>query len=87
MSRRDRASVVVTGVLIGTGAFGCASGPHPALVLATKDLACEQKALKLHEIFPRKVKVEGCGKDATYVNICAGYGIESKCDWQRKNDL
>jgi hypothetical protein len=37
----------------------CATGPHPALQLASKDLGCEQRALKLHQIYPKKVRVGG----------------------------
>ena len=87
MSPAKRVSVAAPLLLIGAlGWLGCASGPHPSLAIATKDLGCEEKALKVHEIFPRKVRVEGCGKEAIYVKLCAGYGMDSKCDWQRKLD-
>jgi len=62
----------------------CASGPHPALQLASKDLGCEQRALKLHQIFPKKVRIEGCGGEATYVDACTGYGVEEDCGWGRQ---
>ena len=67
-------------------ALGCASGPHPAIPIAAKAFPCDEKALTLHEIGPRMVRVEGCGKDATYVKVCDGYGIDSKCGWGRKKD-
>jgi hypothetical protein len=62
----------------------CATGPHPALQLASKDLGCEQHALKLHQIYPKKVRVEGCGGEATYVDACTGYGVEEDCGWGRQ---
>lgn len=62
----------------------CATGPHPALQLASKDLGCEQRALKLHQIYPKKVRVEGCGSEATYVDACTGYGVEEDCGWGRQ---
>jgi flagellar biosynthesis GTPase FlhF len=62
----------------------CATGPHPALQLASKDLGCEQRALKLHQIYPQKVRVEGCGMEATYVDACTGYGVEENCGWARQ---
>lgn len=62
----------------------CASGPHPALRIASEDLSCEQSELKLHKIYPKKVRVEGCGKEAIYVDACAGYGMEAKCGWGRQ---
>ena len=72
-------------ILLAACALGaCASGPHPALQIASKDLNCEQSGLKLHEIYPKKVRVEGCGKQAIYVDACAGYGMEEKCGWGRQ---
>lgn len=62
----------------------CASGPHPALQIASKDLDCEQSALQLHEIYPKKVRVEGCGRQGIYVDACSGYGIDEKCGWGRQ---
>jgi hypothetical protein len=55
-------------------------------VLASKQFGCETKALTLHEIFPRRVRVEGCGKEATYVEVCSGYGLDAKCGWAVKPD-
>ena len=72
-------------ILLAACALGaCASGPHPALQIASKDLNCEQSGLKLHEIYPKKVRVEGCGKQATYVDACSGYGMDEKCGWGRQ---
>jgi hypothetical protein len=72
-------------ILLVTCALGaCASGPHPALQIASRDLDCEQSALQLHEIYPKKVRVEGCGKQAIYVDACSGYGVEEKCGWGRQ---
>jgi hypothetical protein len=68
---------------VATLLLGCASGPHPALKLAAKHFACEESALKLHEIYPKKVRIEGCGKDAIYVDACGGYGVQEKCAWAR----
>lgn len=63
--------------------IGCASGPHPALVKASKDWDCPVKDLKRHEIFPEKQEVEGCGKNAIYVNTCQGYGTDASCGWAK----
>lgn len=73
-------------VLMSFGMFACASGPHPAVEIASKEFKCETTALKLHEIYPRKVRVEGCGKEAIYVKVCSGYGMDSKCGWAVKPD-
>ncbi|MDD9943130.1 MAG: hypothetical protein OXU20_18960 [Myxococcales bacterium] len=61
---------------------GCATGPHPALALAKQDLKCKEQ-LELHEIYPQKVRVEGCGKEAVYVEGCDKYGIDAECVWAR----
>jgi hypothetical protein len=72
-------------ILLAAWALGaCASGPHPALQIASKDLNCEQSGLQLHEIYPQKVRVEGCGKQAIYVDACSGYGMDEKCGWGRQ---
>ena len=52
--------------------------------IASKDLNCDQSGLQLHEIYPKKVRVEGCGKQAIYVDACSGYGMEEKCGWGRQ---
>lgn len=62
----------------------CASGPHPALEVASSDLDCEQSAMKVHQIYPKKVRVEGCGQEAIYVDACNGYGVGSECGWGRQ---
>jgi hypothetical protein len=62
----------------------CASGPHPALELASRDLSCEQSQLKLEQIYPKKVRIEGCGKSAIYVDACSGYGTDETCGWGRQ---
>lgn len=85
MTYRGMVCVVVLGSAM-PGVAGCATGPHPAVVLAAKDLGCEAKGLTLHELFPRKVRVEGCGKEATYVKVCSGYGMDAKCGWAQKPD-
>jgi hypothetical protein len=74
------------GLLVAFGLLGCASGPHPAIVLAAKDFGCEAKVLTLHESYPRKVRVEGCGHEATYIKLCTGYGMDASCGWVRKQD-
>jgi len=71
-------------VLVVCVIVACATGPHPALQLASNDLGCEQRALELHQIFPKKVRVEGCGREATYVDACTGYGVEEHCGWGRQ---
>lgn len=73
-----RACSIVVALLLG-----CASGPHPALKLAAQHLKCDEKALTVHEIYPKKVRIEGCGKEAVYVDSCHGYGVEEKCEWAR----
>jgi hypothetical protein len=70
--------------VIACALVACASGPHPALKIASDDLGCEQSGLKLHQIYPKKVRVEGCGKEATYVNACDGYGADAQCGWSRQ---
>jgi hypothetical protein len=63
----------------------CATGPHPALKLASRDLGCEQSQLKLEQIYPKKVRIEGCGKTAIYVDACNdGYGTDATCGWGRQ---
>ena len=74
------------GLGVALSLLGCASGPHPAIPMAAKAFPCEEKALTLHEIYPRKVRVEGCGKEATYVEVCSGYGMDAKCGWARKSN-
>ena len=72
-------------ILLAACALGaCASGPHPALQIASKDLDCEQSGLRLHEIYPKKVRVEGCGRQGIYVDACSGYGMDEKCGWGRQ---
>ena len=68
---------------LGLLLWSCASGPHPALEVASRDLKCDQKELKRHEIYPKRQRVEGCGKEGIYVEDCAGYGVDSKCRWVR----
>jgi hypothetical protein len=64
--------------------LGCASGPHPALEYAAKDLKCPVKDLKRTEIYPNKQRVEGCNKEGVYVKTCGeGYGIDAECRWAR----
>ena len=71
-------------ILIACSAlYACKSGPHPALKPASQYLKCSQSALKVHEIYPQKVRVEGCGKEAIYVDACKGYGADEKCEWAR----
>ena len=70
-------------LLAASTLVACATGPHPAVQIASEDLACEQSGLKVHEIYAKKVRVEGCGKEATYVDACSGYGVESECGWSR----
>lgn len=75
------------GLFIASAAFAfgaCASGPHPALQLASTDLSCEQSQLTLHQIYPKKVRIEGCGKTAIYVDACNGYGSDETCGWGRQ---
>jgi hypothetical protein len=72
------------GLLVLLASIGCATGPHPALALAAKDFGCDQKALTLHQIFPKRVRIEGCGKEADYVDVCDGYGMDAQCHWARK---
>lgn len=62
----------------------CASGPHPAIEVASSDLDCAQSAMKVHQIYPKKVRVEGCGQEAIYVDACDGYGVDSECGWGRQ---
>ena len=69
------------------GLCGCASGPHPAMELAARDFDCPMKSLKRHEIYPNKQRVEGCGKEATYVKDCSGYGTDSDCKWAKAKTL
>jgi hypothetical protein len=72
-------------VLFAACAFiACASGPHPALEVASSDLECDQSNMKVHQIFPKKVRVEGCGQEAIYVDACNGYGVDSTCGWARQ---
>jgi hypothetical protein len=61
----------------------CASGPHPAMVIASKDFDCPMKDLERHQIFPKKQRIEGCGKAAIYIEGCNGYGADSSCKWVR----
>ena len=68
------------------GVCACASGPHPAVELAAKAFSCEPRAVTVHELYPRKVRVEGCGKEAIYVKVCSGYGMDATCGWARKPD-
>jgi len=62
----------------------CASGPHPALQVASTDLDCEQSGMKVHQIYPKKVRVEGCDQEAIYVDACNGYGVDAQCGWGRQ---
>lgn len=68
---------LITVLLLGA----CASGPHPALTLASRDFACPIEQLQRHQIYPNKQRIEGCGKEAIYIKGCNGYGADSKCDW------
>ena len=36
--------------------------------------------MKVHEIYPKKVRVEGCGQEAIYVDACDGYGADVYLD-------
>ena len=72
------------GLLLGILALaGCASGPHPALRLASKDFDCPIKELSRHEIYANKQRIEGCDKEAVYIKGCDGYGATAKCGWVR----
>jgi hypothetical protein len=63
---------------------GCASGPHPALQVASRDFECPVGQLKRDEIYPNKQRVEGCGKEAVYVKDCGtGYGTDAECRWAK----
>jgi len=69
--------------LVGLWLVGCASGPHPAVVMASKDFDCPQASLTRHEIYPNKQRIEGCGKEAIYIKGCTSgsYGTSGTCDW------
>ena len=84
MARMGRARISILLLLASWPGAGCAIGPHPALALAKKDLGCDTK-LTLHEIYTRKVRVEGCGKEAIYVKGCDSYGADAKCGWARQH--
>lgn len=70
-------------MLAATWMLACASGPHPALGIAAKDFKCDKSALTLHEIYPKKVRVEGCDREAVYVHGCDDYGATATCGWVR----
>ena len=69
--------------LVLVSLLGCASGPHPAIVMASKDFDCPEKSLTRHEIYPNKQRIEGCGKEAIYIKGCTDYGAAGKCDWAK----
>ena len=65
-------------------ALGCASGPHPATTVAAKDFDCPIAEVTRHEIYPKKQEMKGCGKEGIYINGCAGYGANEKCEWVKQ---
>jgi hypothetical protein len=83
LTMMNRGFVAGLGLLL---AAGCASGPHPALEVASRDLDCPIKDLKRHEIYPNKQRVEGCNKEGIYVKDCGGYGVDSQCRWARATE-
>jgi len=62
----------------------CASGPHPSIEVASKDFECPSAELTRTEIYPKKQKFEGCGKEAIFILGCAGYGANESCEWVRQ---
>lgn len=73
--------LIVFAALLGPG---CASGPHPATTAAAKDFKCPIAEVTRHEIYPKKQEMAGCGKEAIFINGCAGYGANEKCEWLRQ---
>lgn len=71
-------------LLIALFSVACASGPHPATTAAAKDLKCPQAEIKRTEIYPKKQKIEGCGKEEIYILGCAGYGMNEECEWTKQ---
>jgi hypothetical protein len=65
------------------GAGACASGPHPSLEVASRDLKCPVEQLQRHEIYPKRQRLEGCGKEGIFVEDCSGYGLNAECRWVR----
>jgi hypothetical protein len=64
--------------------LGCASGPHPAMQLAARDFKCPIEQLERSEIYPNKQRIEGCDKEAVYVNACGSdYGTDAECGWAK----
>lgn len=70
------------------GLSACASGPHPSLEYASKNLDCPVKQLTRHEIYANKQRIEGCGKEGVFVKACGGgYGVNEECKWARAKSM
>ena len=50
---------------------------------ASQDLSCPMGQLTIHHntATPKRKRVEGCGKEAIYVEVCPPGG---QCDWARE---
>ena len=88
MPHRLLTTVVLTALVVGTG---CATGATADQLRdrAAFDFDCSQQHLTLHEIDDQTIGVDGCGKRATYVEVCRachnGYqGCD--CSWILNTD-
>lgn len=62
---------------------GCASGPHPSLEVASRELDCPVAQLTRDEIYPNKQRISGCEREAIFVKDCGGYGTDAGCRWAK----
>ena len=66
----------------------CASGPHPALEVASRDFDCPIKDLKRHEYTRIASAWKAATRKASSVKDCGGYGADAECRWARaKNEF
>lgn len=83
-------------LLAATSACGCKSGEpakHPVSERAPTDLSCPEEEVSYRQVDSSTMKVEGCGRRATYLEVCesrfnaatsATMGMHSsseKCEW------
>jgi hypothetical protein len=65
-------------------ATGCASWQERLVPQAAFDLNCPESQLNLILLGPHTAGVNGCGKRATYIDLCRGpYG--ANCQWIMNN--
>ena len=83
-----RTPSVWTTILALSGALlGCGSSAGPLEARAAHDLNCSQDQVVVTELGGKSYGVSGCGKKATYTEVCTPKpgSFSGDCDWSQSS--